>query len=337
MLSLAPVSAASLTNTYLRTSRMAAGQTTTMRLVFKTASAGATALTINMNGADSTTWSASSGSVHSGTMTKDTSTCATELGVSGLPGGSLAVTGGNGSNDGHTIAISSITALSATTTYCIDLTNSDAVTLPTAGEYHPTITESGGATDSITVALRTVSNDQIVVNAVVPPTFNFAISGCTSNTDNFTANLSTSAPVSTSGCTVTVNTNAANGWIAWAKDASTGLHSTAASKTIASTTPGTNATITSAAEGYLMGVTSITQGSGGGTTSATNAYGNGSGGVAGSNQGSGLDGTLRQIVSSSGTAGNASFVVKESASIVATTPAGNDYTDTITLIGAGNF
>ena len=86
-----------------------------------------------------------------------------------------------------------------------------------------------------------------------------------------------------------------------------------------------------------MGVTSITQGSGGGTTSAVNAYGNGSGGVAGSNQGSGLDGTLRQIVSSTGTAGNASFIVKESASIVATTPAGNDYTDTITLIGAGNF
>jgi len=86
-----------------------------------------------------------------------------------------------------------------------------------------------------------------------------------------------------------------------------------------------------------MGITSITQGSGAGTTTASNAYGNGAGGTAGAAQGSGLDATIRQIISSNGTANGASFVVKERAAISGTTPAASDYTDTITIIGAGNF
>ncbi len=326
-LSLAPVSAATLTNTYIRLNRMAAGQGTSFRLVFKTVGAGATSVAINFNGADSTTWTGSSGAVNT-TQTVSSATCASETGATALPGSITAA------GSGSTVTISSVTALAATTAYCVDLTSATAVTDATAGEYHPTVT---AGSDSTTVAVRTVSNDQIVVNASVPPTFNFVISGCASNTDNFTANLSASSVVSTSGCTITVNTNAQNGWIAWAKDSNTGLNSAAASHTIASTTPGTNATLSSGTEGYVMGITSITQGSGAGTTTASNAYGNGSGGTAGAGQGSGLDSTIRQIISSNGTASSASFVVKESSAISALTPAANDYTDTITVIGAGNF
>jgi hypothetical protein len=333
-LSTSSANASSLSNTYLRLNRMESGTATSFRLVFKTASAGATTVAINFNGIDTGTsqWTnATPGGLVNTTQTADSSSCAADTGATALPG-TLSASGSSA-----TISITGVTALSATTSYCVDLTSASAVTTPTAGhegEYHPTITVGS---DSTNVSVDIVANDQVVVNATVPPTFNFGISGCSSNTDNFTANLSVGSVGSTGGCTVTINTNAKPGWFAWASDNNTGLHSVVASKTVASTTPGTNATLSGGTEGYVLGVTSITQGSGGGTTSASNAYGNGSGGTAGAAQGSGLDGTFRQIASSNGTASSASFVVKERAAISALTPAATDYTDTITVIGAGSF
>src|SRR5437763_10611682 len=175
-----PLSAASLTNTYVRLNRMSAGQTTSFRLVLKTASAGATSVVINFNGADTTTWTGSSGVVNAA-QTVSSASCAAESGATALPGGLSA------SGSGSSITISGVTALSATTAYCVDLTSASAVTNATAGEYHPTVIVGS---DSTTIAVRTISNDQVVVNAVVPPTFNFVIGGCASNIDNFTANLS---------------------------------------------------------------------------------------------------------------------------------------------------
>jgi hypothetical protein len=320
-------SAGSLTNTYIRLNRMKSGQTTSFRLVFKTVGSGATSVAVDFNGTDTGTaqWTdgANSGVVN-GTQSVSSASCASETGATALPGSITAA------GSGSTVTISSVSALSATTSYCVDLTSSSAVTTPTTtGEYHPTVT---AGSDSTTVAVRVVSSDQVVVNAVVPPSFNFAIGGCASNTDNFTANLASGSVGTTGGCTVTVNTNAKTGWLAWASDSQTGLHSTQAVKTIASTTPGTSATLSAGTEGYAFGVTSITQGSGAGTTSAATAYD-----ATGSAHGSGLDSSIRQIASSTGTANGAVITVKERAAISAVTPAGNDYTDTITIIGAGSF
>ena len=200
------------------------------------------------------------------------------------------------------------------------------MTLPTAGEYHPVITVGS---DSTTIALRTISNDQIVVSATVPPTFNLALSG---NTDSFTSNLSPSAIGVTTGRTVTVNTNAKNGWFAWATSSNSGLTSATAGHTVNSTTPGSNATLSAGTEGYVFGITSITQGTGGGTTSAAAAYSSN-----GTTTGGGLDTTVRQIASSTGTANGAVLNVKELAAISSVTQPGTDYTDTITIIGAGYF
>ena len=227
------VFAGTLSNSYIRISRMAAGVGSAapddVRVAFKTtATAGATGFTINFNGADTTTWTGSSGAVATSGMTV---TAVAGCDVSSTAAGGSPTASGSGS----TLTVSSVTALSANTEYCWDITKASTgvVTTPTAGEYHPVITETGGATDSTTVALRVVSNDQITVNATVTPSFNFAISGCASNTDSFTTALSSSAVVSTTGCTITVNTNAKNGWFAWAKDANTGLTSASASHTIA--------------------------------------------------------------------------------------------------------
>lgn len=313
-----PAFAAPLDNTYLRLNRMGAGQNTTMRLVFKTAGAGATSVAINMNGADTTTWTGSTGTVSAVQAVSGVAGC--DASASALPG-TLSASG-----TGSTITVTGVTALSAATVYCVDFTTAASVHNPTAGEYHPTVTVGA---DSTTVAVRTVSNDQVVVTASVPATFNLALSG---NTDSFPSSLSASTVGVTTGRTVTINTNAKNGWFAWAFDSSGGLSSASAAQTIPSTTPGTGATLSAGTEGYVFGITSITQGSGGGTTSAVAAYSSN-----GTTTGSGLDSTIRQIASSNGTANGAVLTIKELASISATTKPATDYTDTITIIGAGYF
>ncbi len=184
------------------------------------------------------------------------------------------------------------------------------------------------------------AHDTIVVTAVVAPTFNFVLSG---DTDSFTSNLSTGSVGTTTGVNATVNTNARNGWLAWAKGANTGLTSAAASKTIAATTPGTSATLTAGTEGYVVGITNIAQGSGAGTTAITQGSGAGTTtptsayDATGGAHGSGLDTTYRQIASSNGSAAGAILTLRERAAINSLTPAANDYTDTMTVIGAGNF
>jgi hypothetical protein len=339
-------SAASLSNSYIRLTRMktATGGSSAvdLRIVFKTTStAGATGFTVDMNGTDTGTarWTdaANSGAVATSGMTVTNVSGGCDVGAT-QPAGSASVSGAT-----SILTVTGVTALSANTIYCWDITKAatGVVTTPTvAGEYHPTITETGGATDSVTDAIRIVSNDQITVNATVPPTFNLAISGCASNTDAFTTNLTATTHTSTSGCTITINTNAKNGWYAWAKDSNSGLASTVASHTVASVTAGSQSDLntTHGTEGYGLAITSISQGgacaSTCGVTSAVSAYDStasaGVNGLVG-----GIDGTLRNVASSTGVANAATLTVKERANINVTTQAATDYTDLVTIVGAG--
>lgn len=321
------VSAANLTNSYIQLNRMTAVTPTTVRVVFKTiaSSNSSTTMSINFDGADSTKWSTSSGSVFTGSVAPSSGTCAAATGATALPGGSLAAVG-SGSN---LISVSAISpAFTATPTlYCVDFTLSNAVTTPTAGEYHPVITIGS---DSITVAVRTVSNDSIVVSATVPPTFNLALSG---TTDTFTGNLAAGSVKVSTGNTVTINTNATNGWFVWAYSvSSSGLTSVIAGTNIPIVTAGTSATLVAGTPGYVFGVTGSAAGTGTGAITIPAAYTSN-----GTTTGSGLDTTIRQIASSNGTNAGATLTIKELAAISATTPAANDYTDTITIIGAGYF
>ncbi len=346
--------AGTLPNTYIRETRMKSGQTAELRVVFKATAGGATGFVINMNAGDSgaAQWTNATpgGVVFNGT---DTLTNVTGCDVSAVADnghGSATVTGATAG----TITVAALTALTSGSIYCYDITNGshNVVTNPTSGhegQYHPTVAETGGATDSTTVSLNVVSNDQVTVQATVPPSFTFAIGGCASNTDNFSANLTSSFVYTTSGCTVTVNTNASNGWFAWASDSSSGLHSTNASYTINSTGPNNASaqTVSNGAEGYVFAITAITQGSGsGGTTSSLLGFGNGSGAAAtactsGSSTscvgGAGLNGTTTAFASSTGTANGAILNIQERSAISGVTKAANDYTDIITLTGAGYF
>jgi hypothetical protein len=220
--------------------------------------------------------------------------------------------------------------MTASTSYCEVLTSTSAVTNPTATGVQTAILTAGSDAAS-NVSIDIITNDQVVVTATVPPAFTLALN---SNTDAFTGNLASSSVGSTTGITATVNTNAKNGWFLFGSDANTGIRSTTQSYTVASKTSGTNATLAAGTEGFLTGLPagSITQGSGSGTTSATTAYAS-----SGAGNGSGLDTNERQIASSNGTANGAVVTVKEYAAISAVTPAATDYSDTITLVGAGSF
>ncbi len=315
------VQAAPLTNTYVRLDRMKAAQTTSVRVVFRTVGAGATTVAIDFNGADSTTWTGTSGVVNA-TQSTATAACATETGFTALPG-TLSASG-----TGSTVNITGVTALSATTTYCVDLSSATAVTNASAGEYHPTVTVGS---DSTTVALRTISDDQVVVSAVVAPSFNFVLDA---NTTSFTANLDSGAIRSTTGRTVTINTNAASGWITWVKDSNQGLTSAAAAKTITTsgTVNGATSTITAGTEGYVLDVNMTTNGAGGGTPTIAAEYdGSGAG------DGGTLSATFQPAASSTGTAAGDVITFVGKATIAGDTPAAADYTDTWTIIGAGTF
>lgn len=223
--------------------------------------------------------------------------------------------------------------LTVGTLYCFNWDNSAAVTVKSSATSSnigavTTRTSAPADIDTGSYATASINDDQIVVSATVPSVFSFALSG---NTDPL-GTLSTSA-VSTSPTprTATVNTNAKNGWQVWARDSSTGLSSASASSTIASTTPGTNSTLSAGTTGYNTGLTTTQVGGSGTITVAAPFVGTAAG------QGGGLDTSLRTLATSTGTADTAVLTIKNNVAISPTVPAAADYTDTITVIGAGLF
>jgi hypothetical protein len=226
------------------------------------------------------------------------------------------------------------TDLTVGTLYCFNWINSAAVTVQASANASNTgsvtTRDSGPATiDTAQYATASITDDQIVVTATVPQAFSFALSA---NTDALGTLSSGSVVSSPTPRTATVNTNAKNGWMVWSKDiAPAGLTSASASATVSSTTPGTNSTLSAGTEGYNMGVTSAQTGGTGSITVAAPFVGSGAG------QGGGLDTTLRSIASSNGTANGAVLTLKNNVAISASTPAATDYTDTITVVGAGLF
>jgi hypothetical protein len=243
---------------------------------------------------------------------------------------------------GKTVTFPS-TDLVVGTLYCFNfaaastLTTSSAAAAETTQGNILTRTSVPANIDQTTYSESIITNDQVVISAIVPPSFAFVLSG---NTDAFTTNLSTASVVSTSGRTVTLTTNAASGWIVWVKD----LNSSAGKGALQSATagnykiPGTSAagaashTLTTGAEDYGLATTINTDAAGGGVVALDAAY-DGTAAKAGT-----LDPTqFRPIATSTGTANGDIINLAERATIAGQTPAASDYTDTMTVIGAGVF
>jgi hypothetical protein len=261
-----------------------------------------------------------------GNWTVDTTNTAWPTGGTAWPGIGTATTA-----VGQVVTFPS-TDLTVGTLYCFNWINTAALSISSSA----TASNAGTITtrtsvpvtiDTASYTTASIADDQIVVTATVPQSFSFALSG---NTDALGTLATGSVSSSPTPRTATVNTNAKNGWYVWAKDANTGLASATASSTIASTTPGTNSTLVAGTAGFNTGV-GQSQVGGTGTISIPAAF------VNGASTGGGLDTSFRTLASSNGSANTAVLTMTNHVAIAATTPAATDYTDTITVVGAGLF
>ena len=236
-----------------------------------------------------------------------------------LPGAPAA------SGTGTTITFSGLTAFtSSVTQYCAVLTGT-SVTNPAAGVYPGTLTAGTDQAATLGLDVITANANQVVVTASVPASFTLALTG--GGTDPFSPlSLAVGSINSTTGITATMTTNG-TGWVLYGYDLNAGLNSAATGKLLASTTPGTTATLSAGAEGYVTSINS--------TQTVVTAYYNAGFGTPG--KGSGLNTNVVQLVSGAGPTASATATIKEYATISGATPAAVDYTDTITLLGAGTF
>jgi|SRR6202050_2803818 len=187
--------------------------------------------------------------------------------------------------------------------------------------------------DSGNFATAVISNDQIVVTATVPPIFIFTMP---SNTDTFTANLSPTGTTATSGVTPTIQTNAKGGWVMWVEDSNQALSSASTSGSIPSVGWNTNRPTSFTVGTAQYGLSVIAEAAGGTACTITvdpeydtTTYGGTGGEFWGHWQQAG------QCAGGESNGDGLKFV--EEAGVSVLTPAATDYTDTLTIVGAGLF
>jgi hypothetical protein len=201
--------------------------------------------------------------------------------------------------------------------------------------------ESGTDPDG-QLAVSIVDSDQVTISATIDPSITFDLDTATTNTET-TAPYSVALGTLTTGAVSTSNnssinsvwvdlaTNATGGAVVTVLDANAGLTSTAAGYTINSA----SVTLVAGAEGYGVCIASVTQTSGSlvkvtpydGLCNTTTNHAVGA-----------LQATAQNILNTATNpiaGGRSEILVK--AAISSTTPAANDYTDTLTFIATGTF
>lgn len=326
---LSQVRGSGLQSTYLRFSRMTASATPEVLVVFKvpTGNTG-TEAKVKITFPAGYTIGATPGLSTTSVNTEQQTPTA-------LPG-TLTAAG-----SGQVITVSGVSNLSADTTYGFYLTS--GVTNPSSSGLQlitvETLTSGDAVIDSTSVATRVIDDDQIVVSAVVPPTFEWNFTSTPANQDSFTANLDSTVTTNvTNGREVQAKTNAKNGWIGWVKSLNGALKSAAAGDyTIDSTgsADGTPESLSAGAEFYGLTATITTDSatSGSGTVSIAPEYVQGTPG----DQAGTVTTSFSLLASADGPTDGDTINLKERATISPMTPAGNDYTDTLTVVGAGSY
>lgn len=319
-------SAASLTDTYIRLDRMKTNTTDVDVMVVFTVPAG------NSGTEDRVEVTFPGASYFTVDATPTITSTGCPGGTTALPG-SFTVAGAS-----QVVTVTGVTNLSASTTYCfiidtgVDTGASAIPNSPVSAGVATIKTKNGGTDiDSTQVGLKTVTDDTVVVNATVPPYLQFTLSG---NTD--TLALDAGAIVSSgSARTVNIKTNSANGWVGWVKSLNAGLSSVNTGTTIASggSVDGTPTTLTAGSEGFGLDASTITDSvtAGTGTVFVDGEY-NGS-----SNQVGTLTTSYNRFAYADGPTDDDFVTLRLRSTISALTKAASDYTDTLFVIGAGNF
>jgi hypothetical protein len=217
------------------------------------------------------------------TYTVNTTAANWTVTTSNLPAGStpwIGITTASSATSPANVVTFTSGDLTVGTQYCFNFSGTNTLTTAagaaTSQQANVQTQTSGSVViDYTNIALANITDDQIVVSAVVPPSFIFTISG---NTDSFATNLDPASIVSTGGRTVTVTTNSKGGWIAWAKDSNQGLFSATTNYTVptSGTVNGAVSTLVIGTEGYVLD-TDLTTDAAGGCTLAIDPEYNGVG------------------------------------------------------------
>jgi hypothetical protein len=289
---------------------MIANTTQQVAVAFTPASNGATTAAINFN-------NFTGGSVNT-TQTATSSGCATYFPGDTPATGTLAASG-----TGTTVTVTGLTGIASGTSYCLLLTSASAVTNPPTGGVYSALVTVGSDSQTAAFDVLSAGANTYTVSATVSPTFTMSLG---SNTDALGTLSATALTTSNPGVTVTASTNGASGYELYAKDANAGLTSPSSGHTIASVSTGANHTMNGGAigtEGYALGVSA--------NNTPNYAYSAGTAGGGLSNS------AWNQIATYSSAVSNQTQTLHELANVSNTTQPGNDYSDTITVIGTGEF
>lgn len=224
------------------------------------------------------------------------------------------------------------TALAAGTFYCFNFTGASSTVGSAANDQSGQLKTQGGSpyTDSVNYATSVVASnaDQIVVTASVSATMSFSLSANSIALGTLSTSTTTSGNV-----TMTVGTNAPNGFLSWIEGTNvtggSGLRSTVAASTI--TSPGSF----DGTPSDLTGTTGVVIDADAGTNAPSiNAEYNGNT----TDKGGYFDGGIfHQMAYKTGAQTGTTVVINVRAKIASTQPAATDYTDTLVVTAAGSF
>lgn len=226
--------------------------------------------------------------------------------------------------------------LTVDTWYCFNFAGASSTVGPAGNDKTGALKTQGGSpyVDTVDYATSVVTSnaDQITVTASVAAQMTFSLSANTASLGNIT----TGSTTSTAGITQTVTTNARNGWASWVMSNTDGGSNVGALESSVAggaqidspgSHDGTPETLTTSG-GYVLDVDT-----GSGTPTIAGEY---DGTTA--DEGGHISYNIFRQTAHATTPANAntvSLVVKARSSV--TTPAANDYTDTLTVVAAGSF
>lgn len=316
--------AATLAEGYVRLDRLKASTTTGGTVCAKLTTTGSTDTTIKVTFPTG--------------FTVNTTASNWTVTTTNLPTGSSAMPGISTASavSGQDVTFPITDISSGATLYCFNFAASSTLTNPTAGNDKTgslTVQAAGPTTvDSGNYALSIISDDQVSVTATVPSTFTVALG----TNSQALGTLSTSSVSSGSGVSVTLTTNAANGWLTWVKSTNAALNSSTTGDTIATTgsVDDSPSTLSSGTEGYVLDadLTSDSGTSGSGTVTIDAEYLG-----ADTSSGGTLSTTYEEVATADGPTDSDVITLVPRVAISGLTQAATDYTDTLTVVAAGNF
>lgn len=270
----------------------------------------------------------------------------TPASITATPGTLTSVVTSAGAGAGGDITVSGLTSasLNNTTLYGFTIPAGSITNPGTAGQYMMTVaSQNSGGTDIDSTSTPTyiygASNDQdkVVVNASVAPNFSFALSA---NTDTVPQVDPTTIQTST-GVTMTVGTNSPLGYTAYVKSKNAALNSASTAGTIGTGTfDGTADSVVAGTTKYgFLPSTGTACSSCTGSLTYDGEYSGGGGAfISAGNQAGAFNTTnFSSFVSRSGYTNADLIILKERVAVANTVPYANDYTDTLTIVAAGNF